>query len=733
MLKICLACFCLAVCLCGGLNAQEYAQKLSVPLTASVETQPPAITLRWKRDPQASGYIVRRRNAAGAGFFAEVASLPASDSSWTDTNVVPDFSYEYLVWETGTSGVGYLNSGIGLSPVHSRGRLILVVDSTVALPLAAELQTLRAMLEGDGWTVARLDVPRTWSAAAVKQRILQAYQQAPAITNTVFLLGHVPVPYSGNLGPDGHSNHIGAWACDGYYADVDGVWPDVSVNNTTSSDPRNHNVPADGKFDPSTFPSALELQVGRVDFHNLPAFPLDEIELLRRYLQKDFAWRLKQFTVRQRAAIEDNFQSYSEGFAQNGWKNFAPLVGADSVRYRDWDYLKQEDYLWAYGCGGGWYQGASGIAETQSLVDDTLKAVFALTFGSYFGDWDSPDNLLRAVLAAPGTVLSNAWAGRPNWMLHHLGLGHTLGYATRVSQNNTGAYVPGFGAGFVHIALMGDPTLRMSIVAPPAGPLLAEAADGGIALDFGDSPEAGPVAYFVYRRPAGDSVWTLRTPSPLAESAFLDSCLTAGETFEYMVKTVRLERTPSGTYWNTSQGIFAGPATAPAPLPLSASFTTDVDPLTWLAQFDATLENATGWTWDFGDGSTSGEEDPSHLFPNGQFIVTLTAFGPCGQLLTVSDTLDFAGAAGEAAAAGWRVFPNPASNRLWLENGAGIERGVALRLTGPDGRVFFRRKNIFLGAGERYSLDLNNCPAGLYCLEIQTDSGIFFKKIVLQN
>ena len=106
-----------------------------------------------------------------------------------------------------------------------------------------------------------------------KTAIVNWYNLDPIYAEAVFLFGHIPVPYSGNIGPDGHSNHIGAWPADVFYADVDGSWTDVSVNNVSASQERNHNVPGDGKFDQSVIASDLELMIGRVDFHNMPTFP----------------------------------------------------------------------------------------------------------------------------------------------------------------------------------------------------------------------------------------------------------------------------------------------------------------------------------------------------------------------------------------------------------------------------------------------------------------------------
>jgi gliding motility-associated-like protein len=73
-----------------------------------------------------------------------------------------------------------------------------------------------------------------------------------------------------------------------------------------------------------------------------------------------------------------------------------------------------------------------------------------------------------------------------------------------------------------------------------------------------------------------------------------------------------------------------------------ASFA-DVDPgcSPYTVQFVNTSQNATSYVWDFGDGSSSPDENPEHtFFHGGTYAVRLTAFGPGGmdkyqQLITV--------------------------------------------------------------------------------------------------
>ena len=102
---------------------------------------------------------------------------------------------------------------------------------------------------------------------------------------------------------------------------MDGTWTDSSVNSTAASDVRNQNVPGDGKFDQSSLPSDVELEVGRVDLHDMPAFSSKtELDLLRQYLDKDHAFLHANIPALREGLIDDNFGEFSgEAFAASGW------------------------------------------------------------------------------------------------------------------------------------------------------------------------------------------------------------------------------------------------------------------------------------------------------------------------------------------------------------------------------------------------------------------------------
>ena len=120
--------------------------------------------------------------------------------------------------------------GLDAPAVEDRGTLLLLVDESHAEALAGELAQLNEDLIGDGWKVIRHDVRRETPVRSIKSLIVADYRADSAKVKAVFLLGHVPVPYAGDFAPDGHADHTGAWPADSYYAGIDGLWTDETVD-----------------------------------------------------------------------------------------------------------------------------------------------------------------------------------------------------------------------------------------------------------------------------------------------------------------------------------------------------------------------------------------------------------------------------------------------------------------------------------------------------------------------
>src|SRR5712691_7949751 len=372
-------------------SGAERTWEFCVQVSATVQVAPAQIVLNWPQDTytQPASYTVFRK-APGPSSWGTGTTLPGTTTNYTDTNVTAGTAYEYQIIKTTSpyTGYGYIYAGINVPLTENRGKLLLVVDNTYAANLTNELAVLQQDIIGDGWTITRLDVSRNDSVINIKNLIKAQYNADPAHVKAVFLFGHVPVPYSGNIVPDGHApDHQGAWPCDGYYGDMDGVWTDNSVNFARASDPRTRNVPGDGKFDQSSFPAPLKLMVGRVDLANLPGrlswggtatFP-SELELLRNYLKKDHQFRTRQFDLPRRGFVGDYFGVRDgEAFAASGWRNFSAFFGATNITTLPgkgtWiPTLKTNTSLWAYGCGAGSFTSIGGLGNSDKYNNGTTS------------------------------------------------------------------------------------------------------------------------------------------------------------------------------------------------------------------------------------------------------------------------------------------------------------------------------------------------------------------------
>lgn len=574
-----------------GQSVSDYA----VLVSAEVQASPPKIVLSWPAGSDVNQYGVFRKSRNSTEWGDGVMLAP-SGTSYTDEDVVLGESYDYLLWKDRTSNDGYgqICVGIEVPLVEARGKVVLIVDNSVSASLVTELMQFQSDLVGDGWTVIRHDVDRmavspsntsesVWAAraaeiAAVKALIQADYDADPGNVRCVVLLGRVPVAYSGSKAPDDHTDHQGAWPADLYYGSMAGTWTDSTLTSTGANNDRLRNVPGDGKFDQNELPADVTLSVGRIDFADLPAFSQGELELLRRYLNKDHRFRHGLTSAMRRGLIDDELHVLSGGQtpAVGGWRNFPAFFGAANTIEGDWlPTLASQSYLWGYGCGYSSYTGCSGVVSTANLATGDPRVVFTMLFGSYFGDWDTQNNLLRAAIATPTYTLTSAWSARPHWHFHHMAVGETIGFSTRLSQNNKFVYVSGNSARERHIALMGDPTLRMHVVGPPAAVVAMRNSSGGVDLGWGASTDT-VLGYHVYRASAALGPYGRVNSELITGTTYTDSA--PGSDRFYMVRAVKLEVSGSGSYYNASQGIFQTVEEGHALLPTSVGITSSANP-----------------------------------------------------------------------------------------------------------------------------------------------------------
>lgn len=594
-----------ALCLCMWLSAPRSGQaqpgntaslKNSVLLNAAVGAN--AITLTAPAYGGTNQYKVYRKLRSAASFpGTPMATIPVSGATalnYVDNGALPNVLYEYKVVRTANTGTayGYLCTGIQVpasawtgSADHYMGKVLVFVESGLADAIGPALLQLTTDLKAEGWApVVNTAFSSASDPSALRTVIVNAYNGDPGNVKAVLLIGHVAVPVTQNnsLQPDGHSSANRLWPTDGYFGDINGMW----TKHTSG--------PYTGKFNMASFPSAIELAVGRVDLSDLPAFAATEAQLTNAYLQRLHAWRTTEIKPKKRGIIFDALYWTGDAHSGGGWKSIAPLVGnavsdqapdqplPNTGLYQAWPswypyagymdlsgvtpasngLVNEGSYLWAFTGGGDNVSSAGFSGSTADYAQPGYQygGVFNMGFGSYWGQWNTTNNLLRSPLGS-GHALTNVWSGKPHWYFHAMGMGETIGRSVVQSMNNTDdLYTPqsigGIGnAANIHMGLMGDPTLRMTMVAPPSG-LSVTAAGGTVQFSWAASTDPQVSGYHLYVLDAS-GVPTLLNGSPVGGTSWSATGTYPAGT-EFMVRAAKLETTPSGSYWNLSMGSLAG-------------------------------------------------------------------------------------------------------------------------------------------------------------------------------
>lgn len=561
--------------LLGGQAVQAQDINTYMSVTASAPTAAtPSLTVRFFRAdhwalPKTNAVLYRSNALEGTtSWGTPIATLPWGTTSFVDTNVVVGQRYLYRLTVDGPTNTtprtlqSFVTGGIATPAVENRGIMLLVTDTVTAPQLEAEIARFKQDLIGDGYRVQTISVTPTDTPPTLKALIVAACQANPGQVKAVTLLGNIPIAYSGWVNPDGHGPR--PFPTDSYYADIDGTWTDSTRNSNNTAGNRSWwvNTPGDGKFDQNTTPSAVDLQIGRINFDNLPAFPQSEVELMRRYLDKNHAYRHGQFTFNKGIYVGVTSDTAYAACGPLFGTDYRPFVqtevGTTGYYQPYWDEQAANSYwLTTWVRGGGAYTSTWGIGGTSdyaaaSAVNTAIHAAWA----SYYGEWDVQNAFLQAMLAARGQTVGVFYDESPSWLLYALAMGETMGYAARMSINQTGVALDPRSAQYadsIISSLLGDPSIRFFSIKPPTA--AAGTRNGNaISLSWEASPDPAVEGYHVYRASGLDGAFVRINDLPVTGSTFVDN--SPMESNIYMIRALKLQVAGSGSYYDLSQGAF---------------------------------------------------------------------------------------------------------------------------------------------------------------------------------
>ncbi len=601
------------------LNLCTNASSMSVVVSNS----PPSVTLKWTAISNCY-YRIERRLPPGLTWQTIASVVPPS---YTDATIIPGYTYEYRLqadiavpqefYKSTDPAPLTMISGLRLPPAEAPGHVVLVVDRTLTnnATYASAVSNVTRDLSAEGWIVARFNGPRhddaNWannpaSIAEVKNWIAAYRNSNPDQTKAVLLFGHLPIPRSGLLSPDGHP--FRPLPTDSYYGDFDGAWTDV-INVPAGPGIVGANLAGDGIFDQEFVPpngaglAAVEVAVGRVDFAKMPTFASatpsrGELELLEQYASKTRRYRRAEITLPERAIYGAYFSSNATSEAQDflgrhlaklGQRLGTAVVGTNASGSVKADFFAAGlPAVW--GVTGGFAGGYSSIHsrgevwpyhgitlhQTSDLLEDAAEPpiAFSIVHASWMAEWDAADHLGRALLSTRnyGYGWSYAGANQIEWQYPAMALGQTIGEAWRKTQNDAWMWplssaqyqsVHGIGVrtylgvpsqgGYIYASLLGDPTLRQAPTAPPGALVGQVTGPSQIEFTWGPSPASG-ATYHVYRSGSGiGGEWTRLTTTPTAVTNFTDTASPPGSPV-YMVRALAPREVASGSITNVSAG-----------------------------------------------------------------------------------------------------------------------------------------------------------------------------------
>jgi PKD repeat protein len=158
-----------------------------------------------------------------------------------------------------------------------------------------------------------------------------------------------------------------------------------------------------------------------------------------------------------------------------------------------------------------------------------------------------------------------------------------------------------------------------------------------------------------------------------------------------------------------------------------AEFEAAVQDLT--VTFTDLSNGASSWSWDFGDGNSSDQQNPVHTYQSmGTYDVNLTIDGACSstqevQVGTVS--------VNEYANSGYAVMPNPARDFIRIEK-EGLSDAYEMSLFDISGKLVMQ---VNLNGATGHNIYISGMSAGSYILSLRNREGevIHREQIILQK
>lgn len=207
-------------------------------------------------------------------------------------------------------------------------------------------------------------------------------------------------------------------------------------------------------------------------------------------------------------------------------------------------------------------------------------------------------------------------------------------------------------------------------------------------------------------------------------------------TYPVCLTTYLMNNPADSCIWTTCHEVIAGNG---GPGMLQANFEVVQDSTTALLYhfFDTSTGQPAGWLWDFGDGTTSSLQNPTHLYEEtGWYQVCLTVFG-MGMTSTFCQEFEMSATFLGIDNENWgissgQVFPNPNKGAFLLDLQLKNDEQVEIQILNSLGQVVYYDLRQLAAGNNQVDFELTGLRKGIYCVFVTSNHSPVTRKFIIE-